>query len=208
MTLALPEGYGNATMKWTYLPLGRAISCTMGFHDQTGSDAPVTAASAIRSSLITAGGPCVAANMYNSWRFEGVTVLMRNSFGNLVAGANLTPVTGTVAAVAGPQPVYTPMVITKNTQFAGRAFRGRMYVPSLLFAEGNVSEGGALDTAVVTFNQTAWNAYLTAQIGTNYPPVLLHHIPDVGVPIGPSAVISLTARSVVGIQRRRRNRGA
>lgn len=206
--LDIPENYGNATLKWTYVPLGRQVSCTIGYFDQMLADNPTDAATDIRAAAVAVNAPCNAAMMYSSWRFDGVSVLQRLSSGILATGVNSTPVTGTVTPAAGPQPLFAPQVISKNTAFAGRQYRGRMYVPALLFAEGNVTEGGSLDSAVVTFNQAAWSEFIDNLADGDYGAVLLHTVPPSGPATPPTTITSITARSVVGIQRRRRNRGA
>jgi len=208
MTLLIPTSHGIATYHWTYLPLGRAVSTTTGFRDDTfGAGTALAAAQTHRAAAIATGAACAANQMMSSWRFEGVTTLFRDGVGNLTVGADLAPLVGTITPITNPEPVFTSYVLSKNTSFAGRAFRGRMYVPFLDLGELSVDEGGSINPTALATDAARWLAWFNAVTAANYRPYLLHTDVGAGTPV-PTRVTSVLLRPVVGVQRRRRNRGA
>lgn len=207
--LVIPNNYGLATYIWTHIPSGTRPSVTMGFFDNAGSANATAAATNHRSALTGTGAPCAAVSMSTQWRFEGVTCIIRNSSGVLVPGQNLTSITGTLTAPTNAQPVFAPYVVSKTTLFAGRQYRGRMYVPFLQEDENTVDPVGIIGATQQVAEQNKWNAYFTAvTTGGAYVPYLLHAAPKVGSTPSPTAIQSLFVRGVCGVQRRRRARGA
>lgn len=206
--LVIPLSHGLATYNWRFLTTGKLVTVTMGFVDTLGSNDGTAAATAHRGALVAVGSPCNAPQMDTRWRFEGVNVILRTTAGVLTAGQNLTPVTGTATAPTNDQPLFSPWVITKLTQFTGRQYRGRMYVPWLYGDEAVVDAVGNITGSVVAAQQTIWTAYLNAVNATNFQASLLHTALPGNIPPAPDAISALLVRSVVGIQRRRRVRGA
>lgn len=208
-SVTIPSGYGIATHVWTFIASGKQMTVTHGYNDATALDNPSDAANKLYGYATAVGAPCNAPQMTADWRYEGVRVLQRLAGGVLQAGQKLVPITGTLAAATNLSPVFTTFVVSKNTLFAGRAYRGRMYVPFLNVNEAAVDFNGTILAANVTSNQTLWTGYIAnINAGLLYFMYLLHVNPPVGPALPPTRVTSLTVRGVVGLQRRRRIRGA
>lgn len=209
ITMEIPNLFGLATLTWTFIPAGRQFSCTWGYQDTLSNESANAAAVAIRLAAIQTGGPCAAASMSTNWRFDGVTTLQRISTGLLIAGSAGPALTGTTTASADQPAVLMTTVVSKKTLYAGRHFRGRMYPPFTNQLETEIDYNGSIAGTTVANLQTKWNLfYGTSSFVTDYRPYLLHAAVPVGPSIPPTLVQSLFVRPVVGIQRRRRARGA
>lgn len=203
----IPNQYGIATFKVRYTPMTRDMSITLGYRDTLAADDANAAATFLRGKAVAAGSIFAAAAMSTSWQFLGCTTLQRSTAGVLMAGADLTAVTGTVAAPTNVQPVYLPFVVSKKTAFAGKRYQGRMYYPMMYLAETDVDPGGTITAGLVASLQTVWNTFYNSLWPADiYPPFLLHELGGV-VPL-PTRVTSFLVRPVNGVQRRRRTRGA
>lgn len=205
-SVVIPNTYGLATYRWTWIPAGKEFTVTMGYRDTALADDPTAAALSHYQYLTATGSVCVAASMSTDWRFEGVTVLQRLSGGLLQTGAKLTPITGTASTGSSINPVFVTWVVSKRTAFAGRQYRGRMYPPFLDLAESQVDYNGVINGGSVTTNNTRWNTYFTNVNITAYQPYLLHAAPKVGATPAPTPITAISVGSVAGIQRRRRAR--
>jgi hypothetical protein len=120
---------------------------------------------------------------------------------SLIADAGLVGTGG-----PGVLPSNCALLIKKQTAFAGRAFRGRAYWPSML-AEGDVDINGIIDGATVTALQTAFDLVFddldTAVFGAG--PAVLHDKVTAGV-VDPTEATPMTGflvRNKIGTQRRR-----
>lgn len=207
-SVIIPNHYGLATYRWTYIPSGKQFTVTMGLHDTFGSDDPTAFSVGHYGALTAASAPAAAANMSTAWRFEGVTILFRTSGGALITGSKLVPLTGTATAVANMSPVFTTLVVSKGTAQAGRQYRGRMYVPFFGTVETLVDENGTISSGTVTAFQAQWATYYGFSGLNSCPPYLLHANPISGPPPVPNLITTLTVKPVVGLQRRRRAKGA
>lgn len=207
MTLQLPNGYGIVTYHWSYNVLGRLMSVTVGVRDVASSNDAQAIANAYQANITGTAKPAAANQMTTSWSQTQTSVLLRTSTGFLVTAQNNTITTGTLTASGADVPIYTPLVVSKLTALAGRAFRGRMYPPFVAQTEANVDAGGAITPAVVTSIGALWNAWLATANASSFTPFLLHTDVGVGTP-SPNAIAQLVVRPVTGIQRRRRTRGA
>lgn len=206
-SVVIPNNYGLATFKWTFIPAGKQFTVTMGYYDNTLVNTPNVAAAQYYSALTATGCPCQAISMNANYRFEGVTVLQRLSSGLLQVGTHLVPITGSVAADPNLNPVFTTLVVSKQTLFAGRAYRGRMYVPLLSGPESNTDFNGGISTGIVAQLQLQWDNFRGALLTPGGYPMMLLHSPS-SITIVPTAIQTLVVRPVVGVQRRRRARGA
>lgn len=207
MSIVIPNNYGNATFVWRSITQAREFTVTMGFQDVLATGDANAAAAAYRVNLVLAGAPCEANKMTVQWEFMGTRTLLRNNAGILVAGANNIASTGTAASAPNESPMFTTLIVSKQTAFAGRQYRGRMYPPLTLIAENSVLAGGELLPSIVAPRQAEWSFFLTQMNSTNYPPQLLHDSTNPLHPF-PTPITSLFVRPVVGLQRRRRTRGA
>ena len=111
---------------------------------------------------------------------------------------------GTVAAAADVSPAVA-LVVSKLTGFAGRSFRGRVYMPGL--RETDVDESGAVAGATVNAWQTAFDNLQTALIADAAVEgvILLHNEgnPNAGIP---TPVTRFLVRNVIGTMRPRQRR--
>lgn len=204
----IPNNYGIATFHWFNTGVGRDFTVTMGYHDLTGLDDPLLSATAMYNAMVGGTKPIVAANMTTFWRFDPVTVLQRLSTGFLAVSSFGAPVTGTAAPGATESPVFSTLVVSKQTANAGRQFRGRCYPPLTITTESQVDQQGNILAAQVTAQQGFWDAFLASPTLANCQPSVLHATPLSGVTPFPTPILKLRVRPVVGIQRRRRARGA
>ena len=94
-------------------------------------------------------------------------------------------------------PPNVATLITKNTSFAGRQNRGRMYMPPL--TDGVISTGGIITEADRLLVQGGATQFLADLAASSIPMVILHTDPAVT----PTAVNSLSVASKVATQRRR-----
>lgn len=140
----------------------------------------------------------LVSSEYNMTRIEGQRVSPR-PLTFLASVAVAQP--GTVAGVSVPSSVA--LTISKHTQFAGRKYRGRWYIPGLPAADQSFS-------TVLTAKMTQWQTYanllddlLTDADGTVWAPVLSHgYIPNTEV-LGFTVITSCIANQILRNQRRR-----
>lgn len=198
----IPNGYGNAVMSWTHTGLSRPVTVTHGYETLEGGVTAAENAELIYGFWTDPGAPCVAANMWVGWTFQGVYVLQRNLAGNLFSASYEVPISGTGVAADSPQSPYNPLVVSKTTAQAGRRFRGRMYPPIMSGGEVAVSIGGNLESNYLAAVRAQYDAVFFDWNASGSKPVLLHSHPD----DEPSPVTGWNVRSVVGTQRRRKNR--
>lgn len=202
--VTIPNGYGIMTLQWQTIA-GKSVTATCGFSNVFAAMTdPVAMAAIWCNQLQAAGRPGAANQMSTQWQSAGVYCLFRDLSGGLHSGTYSNVIVGTVALAGADQPVYSPLVVSKVTNFAGRAFRGRMYPPYTLAAESTVDMLGNIAGTQLASLRTSYNAFVAALISSALPPVLLHVNPAVS----PVVINSCLVRPVVGIQRRRRVRGA
>lgn len=105
-------------------------------------------------------------------------------------------------------PANVTLIVSKRTEFAGRAYRGRAYLPGQ-FNEDEVDEMGVITTPRLVAAQGIANAWLddlagSSAMGWPAPLVLLHGPPAFGGSApAPTPVTALQVQGIVGTQRRR-----
>lgn len=199
--LNIPQGYGL----WAFTVRSTASShdciVTLGFqvdssYTQAHMDGALTAfANSVRplhdSSISYPRATALLGNDGPALRFE--------TTGTIVGSR-------TVAAHESPQISY---LVKKTTGFAGRAYRGRMYIP--FPADTGVQESGALTSGELTLLTTAAAALETNMVvPANTGAVdlrLLHADTPSGPGAAPTFITSLAASGFVATQRRRLERG-
>jgi hypothetical protein len=100
-------------------------------------------------------------------------------------------------------PQNVSFLAKKATAFAGKAFRGRMYLPCVV--EGIVDNNGIVGASTITamnLRLTNLLSNLASALAFPAPMVLLHSNPL----IDPTTVTSLTMDTMVATQRRRLRR--
>jgi len=119
-------------------------------------------------------------------------------------------VTGSVAGTAGPKSMAPPNVtflVKKVTPFAGRRFRGRLYLPFV--SSTALDENGRLLTGDFTALQTAATALyaVAGKVGNGINNwMLLHTATGVATTETPTLITRFSAENVVATQRRRLER--
>lgn len=122
-----------------------------------------------------------------------------------VQARNDTSVCETAIALAGDsnaahQPPNVALLVKATSGAVGRANRGRIYLPGVLY-DTDVNEQGQLTGAAIVTWQAAMNALAARLVVEDALPVILHS--DVGAP---TPVQSLTVQPVAATQRRRLRR--
>lgn len=155
----------------------------------------------------------VAQEVANAWMVAGG---LGANMGNVAIGNTVTvqPYDGSAAptvvqptgffntamgSASNPVPANVAFIITKRTALAGRAFRGRMYIPAV--AQTGVQIGGTQwNSSFVTTMQAAANAsWAKLTAGPLISSLLVYsHKLNVATP-----VTSLIGRQYLGTQRRR-----
>jgi hypothetical protein len=120
-------------------------------------------------------------------------------------------VTGSVPGTASTGTMLPPnvtMLFKKGTLFAGRAYRGRAYLP---FVEGTyVNEAGVIQSTLLTKMVTAAAALLAAPSTSSLTGVdnwaLLHRAEEGATAPPPTSIMTIQATDRVATQRRRLER--
>lgn len=138
--------------------------------------------------------------LYDSeWTFPQLTVLAGND-GPALRFVTTGNEAGTRSTVTSPPP-NVAYLLRKNTSFAGRRYRGRMFLPGS--SNGGIQQGGILSGAEFTLVDAAAGALDNVFQGVGSAnlsqPVLLHS----EAPTTPTPVTSLSAELIVATQRRR-----
>lgn len=187
----IPSGFGICSMKYRLAGRTNPYAITFGFTDDGASSASTQAASLVATWLAR----FTAATSFSSYTYEGCHITYRRG-GVLFSADNVQSTAGTVVG-AESSPAIS-IVVKKLTGFAGKKFRGRMYLPPAFLGEANVSNAGIIDAATVTSRQTICSNWLADMIAGANDPVLLHRDGS-----APTAITQLSVESMVGTQRRR-----
>lgn len=193
MGVQVPDGYGQATLRWQVSGRTSDAVCTLGYDPDPG-DTAEDQATAIDAALV-ASGLVTAAAMTIGWSYRGVSVTFMS-----INGPQLAVVTQNIAGTSAstPLPASCCFLIDKRTARGGRSGRGRMYLPSFASGETLVDGAGVVTGSAVTAIQTRITAFKTALETNGYQPVLLHSDGS-----APTVISSMTVASVIGTQRRR-----
>lgn len=202
--LVIPDGFGQATIKWQVLGRVNPISCTIGFAKVTSGDTLAAIMHDMFSQLTTTGSICAPAAMDSQFTFESVSCVY-NSGGTLIgAASDQVPVSGTVTS-ADPMIIGNSFIIRKRTGFVGRQYRGRLYFPIMYGGEGNVDYLGNVDPSIVTAFNTKIGVWTALVFGgtSKWIPNILHHVPKSGTTPVPTPISAFQLEGSVGTQRRR-----
>jgi len=187
----IPVNYGIATVAVELVAAAQEFVVTFGFHNIPSNDAATNAATI--QGIWNSNFP--AASTLDSYK-QIQTNVLQNVGGTLQSGTDVVSITGTVAAA--PCSPAQAVRVTKRTLFAGRGFRGRMFLPPAYLSEANVNAAGVIDGATVTSLQGKVDGLLADLTAASLPMYLLHHDGST-----PDAVQNLLVRSTIGTQRRR-----
>lgn len=185
----IPSGFGQATLIFDIPGPSGPANIVFGYTKNAGLN-PDQAAEDIHDAWTAVGSMHTSVDAQAS--ITGVTTLERLA-GVLNAGLFNETVAGGTSGGAAPPQVAT--LFRKVTAQAGRAFRGRMYLPASPSPNEDGTYPGATVTTLNGRAATFFNALATAGLDM----VLLHSDPA----ISPTPVTSLVLVNLVATQRRR-----
>lgn len=199
MGVHIPTGYGQVT--FVFQPFGTAqnVVITHGFHDTARGSDPTDAADDYHTVMTAAGRPFETSNIGTQWTFVRVDTVIQSPTGPLL-GTHPVGVQGTLVVEA--LPLNCAFLVAKTTSRGGRRGRGRMFVPPMSVAEGNIGPTGVIVGASLTAQQAKWTAARTAAAAGLFPPFLLHDTSE----IAPDAVNLWTLQARIATQRTRLRR--
>lgn len=191
--LIIPPGFANLTWK---------------FIDAAGGFASFSVAYVVSPPIVTddlntaftATEGALTDVLSTSSQFLGIHALIGNDGPKLVADSDEPPASGGRGQDMCPPNVSH--LIKKKTEFAGRRFRGRIYVPDV--AEGHVTDQGTLDSTELSLLAEVANQLFTGNWGSIGDPVVLHTHPA----NDPTPLVDMLAETFVGTQRRRLHRNS
>lgn len=202
MPLNIPNGFGEATLKFSLAGNPRPKFVTMGIGNRVGGE--LVLADDVYAAATAAGSILDAENeLFVGWTFDGVIATQYLPSGPVVS-EHLEPVVG--EATGQTLPPNVAVLVQKRTAEGGRRNRGRMYLPPYGFSEGVIDQAGAIDSTELAGLQAKLDAFLVALEANDAPMVILHwsEVPDSD--LVPTTVTSLQAVSTVATQRRRLRR--
>lgn len=194
MATTLYPGTAQASLTWTVTGslLPQTVTCGLLM-------APGSTAAQIRTNwdiaMWGAAKPFAAASMANEYTLVESRVIL-NVGGVLTVDVGTPALVGT-GGFASPSP-NTPIIIAKNTLFAGPRNRGRLFAPAGCIADSEVSIAGVLAPGTITGLQTKWNAAFASLVANSVSARLLH-----GPLISSTPLTGFTVTPLIGTLRRR-----
>jgi len=191
--MVIPEGFGEGIAVYEYIDTGERMTTSFGFHNVPTEDATTNSINLSVSwrSFFT------AATTLDSYRFVGMYVI--EMIGGVLQSAQTADNTdGTVNA----EPVSPAVAVgvKKQTSYAGKKYRGRMYLPPAFLSEANVNGAGVIDGATITGLQSRCDDFLADMNSIDLPMYLLHSDATTPTPVN-----DLIVRDNVRTQRRRQH---
>lgn len=191
--MVIPDGYGQTTIKFTDTIAAEVVATTYGFHNT-----PIDDALTIANSMATTwDGNFTAAQLSDKYELTSAYVLI--NIGGVMQSAEVN--IGTVGTVAtDPPPPAVAIGIKKETSYAGKHYRGRMYLPAGYVRKDKVDAAGHIDAAVVSALQGSIDNVKGLNNTDGYPWYLLHNDAT-----APTPVNQLLVHNIVRTQRRRQH---
>lgn len=187
----IPDNYGVASAIVELTSSGERMTTTFGFHN-THLDDAITNASLISGKWMD---NFTIGSLTDSYTYVGVYVI--ESIGGVLQSAQTSDsLVGTVHDDP-PSPAVS-CGITKQTSYAGKKYRGRMYLPAGYMVESEINEGGKLSDAQFGSIVTQATGLLADLDSAGVPMYLLHRDATVPTPVN-----DLLVRQLVRTQRRR-----
>lgn len=196
--MIVPTGFGYYTAKFIAgTGIDNECDNTWAFQNAVPYSSPSVALAAIHTLFTASGRLYNPARYASSWYLESEYLLMN-------IGGVLMSAVSTVHAIGGgtwqaPSPNVSA-IVRKNTNLAGRQYRGHVSLPSPFLDEDDIDIHGGFTSSTL---QTAAEATRVAMSGANLVLALLHAPPKVGATPAPTGVSSLSVPSVVGTVRKR-----
>jgi hypothetical protein len=199
--MVIPPGYALASLYIRHSGISHVAIVTFGFAVAAPPITPVQA-----GALMGAARAVLAPLHDTEVSYERIVVIAGNDGPPLrVEAVNAGTGTRTTQQIAPPQVTY---LIKRTTGYAGRRYRGRMYVPFV--SSTQIDQFGKLSTSEQTLLNTAaanWGSNLFNNTTLNTgPPMLLHADSPLSATPLPTTVTNHTAAQVVATQRRRLER--
>ena len=181
-----PNGHGYAAISITTAGSPHTSVITFGFLNVLNVTA-TACNTALRTAMNTGTTPFIASQMFTGFTIVNTYVLV-NTGGFLSVSNDPTAVGGTLSGSAPP--LNTAAVIRKNTGFAGRQYRGRMFMPPTRISESDVSVAGVISGTSLSASNSTWNTFYF-NLGTqNLLPVIIHGAPLSGPTPVPTPITS------------------
>lgn len=199
--LSIPPGYAQFAFKVRNSTVGHQCIWTIGGKLVGSGLTPAQGA-----ALMTAVGNALVPIWDSNVTQTGFHALIGNDGPAMALDVTSAHVgTGTAMQMSPPNVTY---LVKKTTAFAGRAYRGRIYLP---FVDNiSISEAGAISGPTLTRLETAVAALMAAPGTGSSTGVsgwwLLHRAEEGETPPAPTQIVALAAESVVATQRRRLER--
>lgn len=197
MPITIPVGFGLCQLRFIVAGASRESLVTFGY-DPPSLD-PVLHAQMITDQFTQTNRPGIPTQIQESWSYLGTRVTEMDDVG---------PLTGEASDIqdgimtGGAMPPNCAVLIRKTTASGGRRNRGRMFVPPIYPAEGNVGQTGIIADTFVDSMQTWWTGFRTALVTAGLQPVIFHS----QVPFTPTPDTSWIVQEVIATQRRRLRR--
>lgn len=207
MEIYLPAGFANVRYTYDGVGLLNAMGTSCGV--ATLEDDPNVIAEAC-ADLWDDGIQQSGARLANSYTYTGTQVTLGNDGGPLQLGVATRSVPGSQGSSCLPPNVSK--LLRKRTEFAGRKYRGRMYLPAGFLFETEVTDAGNISAGVISGENVQLDGLVAGYALAGYPLHLLHqhgtYVNSEGAtvsvaPIAPTPLVALTADPLVSTQRRR-----
>jgi hypothetical protein len=198
--LIVPPGYGAWSFKFSQIGVTGTPLVTLGFAVDT---PPYTQAN--NDEALIAFGNVAKALYPSDVHIIGLSTLVGND-GPLFRFVTASDIPGTRSNVSITPP-NTTYLVKKESGFAGRQYRGRMYFPYVL--ESDTNDDGSLVGAAQTILNTLATNLLSDMIDPtliNTSELVILHAEAATVP-DPTPITAFTGETFVATQRRRLKRG-
>lgn len=188
----IPEGYFEAQAIFSTPAAGGPAMVVTG-HTQNELSSPDEEAELVAENCWGADGSLISV-MSSSYALIQVNVYANQGGPDLLVGQWNGQIAGDGSGAAAPQ---VAVLVQKQSPFAGRRNRGRMYVPGV--QQNSVGADGDLDGTSLSGWQAAAETFLAETQSHGVDLVILHNEPAVT----PTIVTGLSVQALTATQRRR-----
>ena len=195
MTTVLPTGFAQVTYDLSFGDEALHASIVIG-HKIDDFSVPGDTLDALVGTFTDEVMPLFE----NSSRFD--RMVFRYNDGTDVLLFDRSPNEPGTGGSFGTVPPQVACLVKKGTNLGGRTQHGRIYLPSYALPADSVTNGGIIDSDVLTPINTAMAAWLAALTTNGVDMYLLHALGDSSDDT-PTEVQELIAQSEVATQRRR-----
>lgn len=195
-----PNGFANCSVRIQLTGFTRPAFVTFGVEDNTGFD-PTGLADVVRDAWLATVS--MNSQLDSSTTATEFTVRVGQPAGDDAVGSVSSTVVGGRALNSGPP--SQSVLIHKRTARAGRAGRGRLFMPWWGLTAGELPDNGLIATAQLNTMNATVDTWLAAHTAASAPLVLLHPTPSTPVRI-PDLITDLSVDPLISTQRRRLGR--